>query len=432
MSAAGDGPASGRQPAKRGDRRPRCYRRTTCRLCDGDRLSLVLSLAPSPPVDAYVPAERLDEPQEKFPLDLFLCRACGHVQLLDVVDPELLFGRYIYQTSSSPGLADHFRRYSEAVCRAVEPAPKSLVVDIGSNDGTLLRFFKEAGLRALGVDPAREIARHATDSGIETIPAFFTDAVAREIRKTHGPASVVCANNVFAHMDDLGGVADGVRTLIDEDGVFVFEVHYLLDLVERMVFDFVYHEHLCYHSVRPLEPFLRRHDLELTGVQRVPTKGGSIRCFARPLGVVRSRASSVAALVGLEAAAGLDGPEVFRAFGARVDSVKKELGDQLRGLKAKGAAIAGYGASATVTVLIHHLDLGHLLDFLVDDDSSRQALFSPGFHLPVLAPSALYERRPDYVVVLAWRFSELIVKRHRAYLDHGGHFIVPLPRVELV
>ena len=407
------------------------YRRDTCRLCGASDLELVLHLTPCPPVDAYVPAEPLGDRQEAIPLDLFLCLGCGHVQLLDVVHPDLLFGTYIYETSSSPGLVEHFRRYADEVVRLLNPPKGSLMVDIGSNDGTLLKFLKEQGIRVLGIDPAGNIAQEATESGIETLPAFFTAELACKVKHDRGPVAIVTANNVFAHADDLGDMADGIRELLAPDGVFVFEVSYLLDMIQGMVFDFIYHEHLCYHSVKPLESFLRHHGMELIDVQRIPIKGGSLRGIAQPVGGPRTLSPSVARLVSVEASLGLDRSEIFKSFAVKIDGIKYQLLNLLGELKAQGKTIAGYGASATVTTLIYHFDLGSLLSFLVDDNPSRQNLFSPGYHIPVLSPQFIYERKPDYVLVLAWRFSEMIVKKHQPYLDQGGHFIVPLPAIKV-
>jgi len=408
------------------------FRRDTCRLCSGRNLELVLQLAPTPPVDAYVSAELLNKVQKTYPLDVFLCHSCGHVQLLDVVSPKILFGSYIYETASSPGLVEHFHRYANDVLDFVKPAADALVIDIGSNDGTLLRFFKERRFRVLGVDPAREIAGKATQFGIETLPCFFTDNLAGKIRTDYGPAAVITANNVFAHADDLAGMTDGISKLLAPDGVFVFEVHYLLDMVKGMIFDFIYHEHLCYHSVKPLKTFLRCHNLELIDVQRTPVKGGSLRCIAQPLGGPRVVSSSVAELIGLEERIGLDRPEMFKSFAAQIDRVKTELVSLLSGLKKQEKSVAGYGASATSTVLIYHFDLGDVLNFIVDDNPQRQNLFSPGYHIPVLSPRAIDERKPDYMLILVWRFSKMIIEQHRAYLDRGGHFILPLPDIKVI
>lgn len=408
------------------------YRRSTCRLCESPDLQQVLSLGAVPPVDAYVPADRLDQPQERFPVDLFLCLNCGHVQLLDVVSPELLFGDYIYETASSPGLVEHFRRYAEEVWQGLSLTHGALVVDVGSNDGTLLRFFKARGARVLGIDPAREIARRATTGGIETLPSFLTPDLAWSVRQKYGPAALVTANNVFAHADDLGAMADAVRLMLAPDGVFVCEVSYILDMIDGMVFDFIYHEHLSEHSVKPFRTFLARHGMELIDIERVPTKGGSLRCYARLIGGSRAVGPRVAEMLELEAARGLDRPEVFAAWAFRIEQVKAEVVAYVARAKAAGQSVAAYGASATSTVLIYYFGLGEALDFIVDDIPERQNRFSPGYHIPVVSSDALYSRKPDSTLILAWRFADMIMRKHERYLDQGGTFVIPLPDVRLV
>lgn len=414
-------------PLTKGMMGTQVYRRKTCRLCDGSDLELVLQLTPTPPVDAFVPKNRQTEPQELYPIDVFLCHVCGHVQLLDVVNPKLLFGDYIYLTSSSPGLVDHFREYAKDVIERIKPEPDSLVVEIGSNDGTLINFFKEQKMRVLGVDPARDIAEKATSQGLLTLPHFFTGDFAKDILRQYGPAKIVCANNVFAHADDLGDMAQGVRQLLKPDGVFVFEVSYLLDLIEGMVFDFIYHEHLCYHSVKPLQRFLRQHGMELISVTPVATHGGSIRVLAQLVNGPRQVEPSVSQMLQRENQVGLDRLEIFKSYAAKIAEAKNAVSHLVTDLKSKGKSIAAYGASATTTVLTYHFNLGEQLSFLIDDNPAKQNLFSPGFHLPVLPSEEMYAQKPDYVLVLAWRFADMIVKKHRAYLNQGGHFIVPLP-----
>jgi len=407
------------------------YRRHSCRLCEGSDLTLVLQLTPTPPVDAYVPAAKVHETQEVYPLDLFLCRSCGHVQLLDVVHPDLLFGNYIYETSSSPGLVEHFREYARDVLPLAGEPRDALVVEIGSNDGTLLRFFREGGMRVLGVDPAREIAERANELGLETLSSFFTCGLAREIRPQYGAATLVCANNVFAHADNLADMADGVRHLLAPDGLFVFEVSYILDMIENMVFDFIYHEHLCHHSVKPLRTFLSRHGMELLDVQRIPEKGGSLRGVAQLAGGPRKPSLTVEELITLEESRGLDRPEIFESWARKIATTQRQITALLDELKREGKNGAGYGASATTTVLLYHFHLADYLGYIVDDNSSRQNLFSPGHHIPVVSPQAIYERKPDYLVILAWRFAGMIMSRHTTYLRQGGKFIVPLPKVEM-
>ena len=250
-------------------------------MCESRRLELALPIRASPIGDAYVPATRLGRGQEIYPLDLYLCLDCGHVQNLDIVDPEILFRDYLFLTSASQGLVEHFRRYAGDVTSRFGLRSGSLIVEIGSNDGSLLRFFRDGGMRVLGVDPAREIARQATKAGVPTLPEFFTSAMAPSIRAEHGPAAVVAANNVFAHADDLADIVKGVRELLADDGVFVFEVSYLADIVDKFLFDTVYHEHVSYHSISPLARFFERLSMQLFDVRRIDSKGGSIRGFAQ-------------------------------------------------------------------------------------------------------------------------------------------------------
>ena len=409
------------------------YRRKTCRLCESPEVQLVLKLTACPPVDAFVPASQLNKPQQKFPLDLFLCRACGHAQLLDVVSPKLLFGSYIYTTSSSPGLVEYFRGYAKEVLDYVALPAGGRIADIGSNDGTLLRFFQERGFKVLGIDPAAEIAAAATASGVETLPSFFNSEVGAALRKERGSFAMVTANNVFAHSDSLGDMADGVRMMLAEDGVFVFEVSYMLDMIENMVFDFIYHEHLSHHSVKPLRTFMERHGLELVNVQRTPSKGGSLRCFAQLKGGPRAVSPSVNELIELEESFGLYRLETYKAYSDKIEHAKSELVKVVSGLHAQGKKIAGYGASATSTVLIYHFDLGEQLTAIIDDNPIRQNRFSPGHHLPVVSSEILHaDGAPDAVVILAWRFADMMIDKNRAYLERGGKFIVPLPVLKIV
>lgn len=402
-------------------------RRTTCRLCESPDNECVLSLEPSALAEWYLPPERAHEAAERFPLDLFLCRACGHVQLSDVIDPVRLFANYVYASASSPGLEEHFRRYAHSVVGNLALPLGSLVVDVGSNDGTLLRQFARQGMRILGVDPAREIARKATESGIPTLNAFMDADTSERIVRDTGPARLCTANNVFAHNDHLGGMADAISRLLAEDGVFVFEVSYLLDTIEGLVFDFIYHEHLCYHSVKPMVTFLQRHGMHLFDVERVASKGGSLRGYAQRKGGSRPTSPRVAELIAREEAAGLYNPATYRRYLARINALRDQTDTYLRPILARGAMVAGYGASATVTTLLHHFRLGDALAFLTDDNPIRHGTVSPGYGIPVLPPSALAEKRPEVVLVLAWRFAKQIMERHSAYLSQGGTFIVPLP-----
>ena len=407
-------------------------RRNNCRLCGSGNLALVVPLAPSPLADAYVNASHINEVQEVIPLNLFLCQECGHAQLLDVANPEVIYCDYIYETTSSLGLVDHFRKYADEAVDLFNPPKGSLVIDIGSNTGDLLKFFKNFGLRVLGIDPARKIAEKATSEGIETIPEFFNQSLVDKIISKYGPAAIVTANNVFAHADDMSGMVKGISNLLADNGVFIFEASYLVDKIQKMLFDLIYHEHLSYHSVKPLVKFFGRHGMELFEVKRNSSKGGTIRGFAQKLNGPHKVSVSVEELLRLETNMGIDRPEVFKAFTSQIDGLKQEVRALMKDLQANNKTIIGYGASATTTTLIYHFGLNAFLTSIVDDYPAKQNLFSPGKHIPVLSPQILYSQPPDYVVILAWRYAEPIIKKHQAFLDRGGHFIIPLPKVEVI
>ena len=407
-------------------------RRTTCRMCGSSNLILVYQLAPTPIGDAYVTADQLNIFQEKYPIEMFLCRDCGLVQLLDVISPEVLYSDYIYMTSSSLEMQEHFPKYAKDVVGRIKPAPGALVVDIGSNDGTLLRHFKNNGLQVIWVEPAAEIARTATENGVKTIPGFFTPELALRIRQEQGPASIITANNVYANVDDLFSLTEGIRSLLAPNGVFIFESFYLADVIENKVFDFIYHEHLSAFSVAPVKRFFQQRGMQLIDVQRVPTKGGSLRYTIQLSGAPRSVSPSVQSMLDFEKRIGLYHPETYKAFLREIDRLKQLTLADLKKLKSEGKTIAGYGASITGTTLIYHFDIGEYLDYLIDDNPAKQGRFSPGLHIPVYHPKLLYEHKPDYVLILAWRFAEQIIKKHEAFLNQGGKFIIPVPEFRTV
>ena len=407
-------------------------RRTTCRLCGGRRLELVLNLGSTPPANDFVHESKLGESQECFPLEVFQCVNCNHVQLLDVVDPEHLFRNYLYVSKTSPVFVKHLEDYADWVITRFKVRTGSFVVEVASNDGTLLNFFRSAGMRTLGIEPAKNLAKMARDSGIETLPEFFSPPLAKQIRQQLGAAKVVAANNVFAHVDDLAGFARGVRELLDEDGIFVFEVSYLADVYEKILFDTIYHEHLSYHTVAPLKAFFVAQGLELIDVLRVESQGGSLRGIVQPIGGPAKASDNVSNLIQMESDLGLDRLETMKKFALKIDSLRHELVDLLRGLKEQRKSIAGFGAPAKATTLMYYFGLGDgLLDFIVDENPLKQGLYSPGLHIPVLPVSALYERKPDYVLILAWNFARSIIERHSAFPRAGGKFILPIPTVQI-
>jgi len=413
---------------------PDLTHRTTCRLCGSARLELVLPILPSAIGDAFVSKQQAEqEAQGVYPLDVYLCVDCGHLQNLDVVNPEILFRNYTYRTSVSLGLVEHFRKYAETVVNDLGLKEDALVVEIGSNDGSLLKAFKAHALRVIGVDPARQIAAGASAEGIPTLPEFFTSAIAARIRSEHGPAALVCANNVFAHADNLSDIVHGISKLLAAAGAFVFEVSYAPDIVDKFVFDTIYHEHVSHHTLIPLEKFFNGLNMSLFDVERIPTKGGSIRGFAQlKSSGRRPQSQRLLALFADERDRGIGQPQIYKDFFLALKDRKRVVLDYLDKAIAAGKTVAAYGASTTTTTLLYHFELGPRIKFIVDDNPIKQGTFSPGWHIPVLSSSELSARRPDIVVILAWMYGNEIMRRNSQYLAEGGEFLVPLPSMRIV
>jgi SAM-dependent methyltransferase len=406
-----------------------------CLLCRAKTLELVLPLAPIPIAtpNFSVPERLRAESTKGVPLELYQCRGCGHLQVGQVGNPEFQYRDYVYTTSLSPGLTEHFERYSNEVWNRIKPSPQTLVVEIGSNDGTLLRFFRSLGMRTVGVDPARRIAEEATRSGIETIGDFFSERLAHDIRAKHGLATLVVANNMIANVHDLVDFAKGVEALLADDGAFVFETQYGVDVVERALLDTVYHEHLSYFRIRPLEKLFAPLGLHAIDVQRVPTKGGSIRVTVARVNGPRKVDDSVGAILAEEQHKRVYERSFFEILARQLASVTSELAKLVAEYKTGGRLVAGYGVSVGTTTLLPRFGLIDKIDFVVDDDPNKErTLEGPGYAIPVGRPQMLLEKNPAAVVVFAWRYADAIVKGNAAYLNAGGRFIIPLPDVRII
>jgi SAM-dependent methyltransferase len=351
-----------------------------------------------------------------------------------VVNPEILYQEdYSYVSGTSSVFVEHLREYARSSIRRFGLSSGDLVIDIGSNDGTALRFFQKEGCRVVGVDPAENIARVATANGIETIPTFFETKIAMEIEEQFGPAKLITSHNACAHIDDLDEVLRGVQHLLADDGHFVFEVGYFLDVFQNVWFDTVYHEHLDYHTVKPLIPFFTKFDMRLLSVERIKPQGGSIRVTAGKISELTDQDHSVEQLVMTEDDLGVGDAGTLKGFQLHIDRVRDDLVTLVRKLRSEGQSIVGYGAPTKATTLLTHFQLGDgILDFIVDDNPLKQNLFSPGHHIPVRKADEIYASNPDYVLILAWNFAEAIMEKHDLYREQGGRFIVPMPSLRIV
>ncbi len=407
--------------------------RSTCRGCGNDTLHRFLELGPTPLANAFLASEAEFADEASYPLDVYLCERCTLVQLLDVVDPEILFRDYIYVTGTSSTIAAHNREYARTVVDLLDLAGDDLVVEVASNDGSLLSCFREHGVRTLGVEPATNIAAMATAAGIETVNRFFGEEVGRELRQERGPARAVIGNNVLAHVDDTLGFLKGYRALLADDGLAILEVPYLGEFLDGLEYDTVYHEHLCYFSIRALLHLCEAAGLRMVRVDFVPVHGGSIRMYAAPAVAGREHAPEVLALADEEGARGFGDPARYDRFARDVEAQRTALVELLTRLKREGHSVAAYGAPAKGNTQLNYCGIDtELVPWTVDRNPLKVGTFTPGSHIPVLPVDTLVERQPDVVLILAWNFAEEIMEQQHVYRSRGGRFLLPLPHPRLV
>lgn len=405
---------------------------TACQACGSTDLRVIHSFQPQPPVQAFLTREQLNAPETAYPLDLERCGSCGLVQIGYVPPPEVVFPRaYPYQTGMTKILRENFRELTRTAKSLLGLPAGALAIDIGSNDGTLLKGFQEDGLRVLGVEPT-DIAAIANANGVPTIQAFFDEETARGILREHGPAAVVTATNVIAHTNNLYPMLRGIRTLLGDGGTLISESHYLLSLVEHMQYDTIYHEHLRYYSLRPLMRVLERAGFTVTDAQRVPTHGGSVRVWASTLaGSERSR--RVDDLLAEEDRFGLYGDAVWEGFRTRMVRAKHDLQRLLLGLREKGDRIVGVGAPARSSMLLsfNHID-ADLVEYVVEPKGSlKVGLWTPGTRLPIVDEERVFREQPEWLLLLSWHIGDELVPKLRDKGYRGG-FVIPLPTPRLV
>ncbi|MGQ0542513.1 MAG: class I SAM-dependent methyltransferase [Blastocatellia bacterium] len=409
------------------------HKRTSCRACGQEKLRPFIDLGPTPLANSFLKSEDEFKNESSYPLDVHFCVECSLVQLADVVDPKVLFGNYIYVTGTANTIVSHNRQYAKTVVELLGLRSDDLVVELASNNGSLLGCFKEHGVRTLGIEPAENIAAMANAGGIETINKFFNSATAEVVRKSHGTARAVIGNNVLAHVDNTKDFLTGCKSLLSDDGLVIIEVPYLKEFVEFGEFDTVYHEHLCYFSVTSLMRLCDAVGLSIIRVDRVAVHGGSVRIYAGKQEEYLNHGDEVIALSMEEKESGLTNFETFERFADKARNTREKLCSLLKDLKADGKSLAAYGAPAKGNTLLNYCGIDtSLLDFTVDKNSLKVGLFTPGAHLPVLTVSAILERQPDYLLILAWNFAEEIMQQQAEYVARGGKFIVPIPEPRIV
>lgn len=408
-------------------------KKSNCRVCKSTNLLKVLTLGPTPLANAFLTKEQIDKPEYYYPLDVYFCHNCSFLQLGHVVSPDVLFKDYVYVSSTSPVFINHFEEFAKDVFTRFNLDSKSLAIDIGSNDGILLKPFKKFGAKVLGIEPAKRIAEVARKEGIETISEFFSVELAKKIVEQKGKAKIVTATNVFAHIDDLDEVIRGLDKLLTDDGVFIIEAPYVVDFIQKRYFDLVYHEHLSYWAVKPLMTFFGRFNMVLFDVQKVAAHGGTIRIFVKKQKGPYKIEKSVQLFLDLERRAKLEKIKTYFEFAKKVMENKIKLLGLLGSLKLKGKRIAGYGASAKGNTLLNFFNIGtEILDYIIDDSPWKQGLYTPGKRIPVVSSKKMYEDRTDYILILAWNFADSIIETHKKYKNMGGKFIIPVPKPQII
>jgi SAM-dependent methyltransferase len=404
----------------------------SCILCRDGKVEEFLDLGATALANQFLRADEINGKEAKYPLRVGFCHGCSHVQLTESVPPGEMFDNYLYISSASDTLKNHLWDLSDILVRRYGLGSKDLVIDIGCNDGTLLKGFQRHGVRLLGVDPAQNLAAFTEGSGIERYTRLFTAATAKQVVATWGHASLITATNTFPHIQQLDDFIEGLKIALKPGGAFVIEMHYLLDMIEQVAFDTIYHEHISYWALGPMQRLFEKHGMSVVDAERVPLHHGQLRVHVQRRGEGTVQPGVEQILAG-EKAAGLEKFSTYRQFAENAQAIKRDLHETLSDLARKGERVAGYGAPAKGNTLLGFLEIGpELLPYIVDRSPLKQGLYTPGTHIPVVAPERLLADQPEYVLLLAWNFVDEIVEQQAEYRKRGGKFMVPVPAVRVL
>lgn len=406
---------------------------TTCRLCGSTNTASVVDLGATPPCERFLTAEQLDEPEATFPLHLKVCTDCWLAQIPPLIDPDDTFTEYAYFSSFSTSWVEHAKRYVDGAVERLGLGEKSFVVEVASNDGYLLKHVVGHGIRCLGVEPSVNVGQAARDAGVPTLTAFLSEETGLKVREEHGPADLVAANNVYAHIPDVLGFTKGLRALVADDGWVSIEVQHLLTLIEKNQYDTIYHEHFQYYTVESARRALATGGLTVVDVELVPTHGGSIRLWARPDAVAGEPSERMTDVLEREKAAGLHELSGYTEFAERVTRVRLDLLKFLIEARNDGKTVVGYGAPGKGNTLLNHCGIRtDLLQYTVDRNPYKHGRFTPGTRIPVLPPERIEADRPDYVLVLPWNLREELTEQLSYIGAWGGKLVFPIPHLEIV
>lgn len=410
--------------------------RTDCRFCQSRNLVKILDFGNVPLAGGFLKEEQFSE--EKFyPLSLNFCSDCTLVQVSNVIPAKVLFKNYFYFSSSIKTLVEHFQDFAqEAIERFLKTRKTPSVFELGCNDGVLLKPFATMGVKAVGIDPATNVVNSIDTPDITVINDFFTEEISLRIKEQYGTFDALVSSYSFAHIDDMVDVMKGVKNLLKEDGVFIFEVYYLGTLIDEMQYDMIYHEHLSYYSLKALTLFLKRFDMEIFDVKFIPgVRAGAVRFYARNISRSDGKISSaVIQMAEGEKKKGFDKVQTYLDYAQKVNFTREQLLELLNNFKAKGKTIIGYGASGRGTTIMNYCGIDtRYLDYVVDDAPAKHGFFTPGTHLPIKPWEFTQQSKfPDYALLFAWSFIEEVKRKRADYLKRGGKFVIPLPQVKVI
>lgn len=402
----------------------------TCKLCYSADLTSAINLGETPLANEYADSPNIK--QNYYPLGLMLCNNCNNVQLRYLVDSKIIFDDYVYVTGSSPGLVSHFQKYAESIQEQIKE--NAFICEIGSSDGTLLEIFKKYEHRVLGIEPGKLPCKISNDKSIDTISSYFTSEVAKDIRQRYGEANLVIANNVMAHIENIHDVVDGVKILLEDNGLFTMEVQYLRDVVEKQLIDIFYHEHVFIHSIKSLAKFFTDKAMKIEKVERIPTHGGSIRLYVRNSIGIHDK--SVIDMITEELLMKLHDIETFKKLSQNTQITGSELRGYVRAMKDENKKIFGYGCPAKMCTLVHFLNIPKV-EAVFDDNPNKVGKYTPGQHIPIISSKELSNKswmswaKPDVIIIFAWNEKEAILRKLKE-LEYTGRIIIPMPTLEIL
>jgi SAM-dependent methyltransferase len=403
-----------------------------CIVCEEKAVERFLDLGRTALANKFLTQEELAVPESKYPLRVGFCHTCGHVELTEAVPPTAMFEDYLYVSSASDTLKAHLFDLSDVVVNRRRLGPRDLVVDIGCNDGTLLSGFKRHGVKTLGIDPAQNLAEMTRSNGIDRYVGFFNSKTAAEIVEKWGTASAITATNTFPHIPELQDFIEGIKIALAPKGTFVIEAHYLVDMLDQVAFDTIYHEHVSYWALGPMQYLFKRHGMKIVHAERLPLHHGQLRVWVQREGEGRV-SPSVKKILDMERRRGIHRLATYQRFAQKTEQIKKDLRRTLKELRAKGKRVAGYGAPAKGNTLLGYLEIGpDLVAYIADRSRLKQGRFTPGVHIPVVPPERLLADQPDYVVLFAWNFVDEVLAQQAEYRKKGGKFILPVPKVKVL